>query len=117
MTREATSITLERGDATLVGTAIGRGPTALLLHAGGERRGVWDPVARGLAARGFRAVAYDLRGHGGSSGGGAERRDAQPGDVAARLASEPVPAVVVGASLGGLAALFALHDPGTRASA
>ncbi|MEA2435970.1 MAG: hypothetical protein QOF65_526 [Thermoleophilaceae bacterium] len=110
-----TRITLERGDATLVGSAVGRGPTALLLHAGGERRGVWDPVANHLAARGFRAVAYDLRGHGESGGVGAERIHAHADDVAAKLDSEAVPAVVVGASLGGLAALLALRDPRARA--
>lgn len=113
----ATRVTLERGDATLVGSAVGRGPTALLLHAGGERREVWDPVANRLAASGFRAVAYDLRGHGESGGADSERLDAYAGDVAAMLDSEAAPAVVVGASLGGLAALLALRDPRTRAMA
>lgn len=112
-----TRVTLERGDATLIGSAVGRGPTALLLHAGGERRGVWDPVASQLAACGFRAVAYDLRGHGESGGADAERLDAYAGDVAAMLDSEAVPAVVVGASLGGLAALLALRDPRAREKA
>src|SRR3954464_4419952 len=110
-------VTLERGDATLVGTAAGRGPTALLLHAGGERRGVWDPIANCLAAAGFRAVAYDLRGHGESGAAGADRLATHAGDVMAMLAREAVPAFVVGASLGGLAALLALRDPQARAMA
>src|SRR4051794_24009321 len=112
-----TRVTLDRGDARLIGNAIGEGPPALLLHAGGERRGVWEPVAERLAASGFRAVAYDLRGHGESGSAGAERLTTHAGDVAAMLGSEPVPALVVGASLGGLAALLALRDPEARAMA
>src|SRR4051812_47200319 len=112
-----TRITLERGD--LVGTAVGQGPTALLLHAGGERRGVWDPVARLLALAGFRAVAFDLRGHGESGSAGAELFQTHADDVATMLdaGAEAAPAVVVGASLGGLAALLALRDPRARAIA
>src|SRR4051812_17133611 len=108
-------VTLERGDATLVGSAVGSGPTALLLHAGGERRRVWDPIADELAARGFRAVAYDLRGHGESGAAGADRLATHAEDVMAMLGAEPVPVLVVGASLGGLAALLALRDAKTRA--
>ncbi|MCR6488932.1 alpha/beta hydrolase [Amycolatopsis sp. OK19-0408] len=96
--------------------AVGRGPTCLLLHAGGERRGVWTPVSRILVGAGFRCVAYDQRGHGDS--GGSPRELAQyAGDVAAMLHTEPPGSVVVGASLGGLAAIAALGDPTVRARA
>jgi pimeloyl-ACP methyl ester carboxylesterase len=109
-----TRIALERSDVTLIGTAVGTGPTALLLHAGGERRQVWDPIAQRLAGGGFRAVAYDLRGHGESGRANAGRLPAYADDVAAMIGREAGRLVLVGASLGGLAALLALRDPETR---
>lgn len=106
--------TLERGAATLVGTERGEGPAALLLHAGGERRGVWDRIADVLAYHRFRAIAYDLRGHGESSAEGAELLQTYADDVNAMLAVEAAPPLVVGASLGGFAALLALAVPDNR---
>ncbi|MEU7896519.1 alpha/beta fold hydrolase [Nonomuraea sp. NPDC049152] len=105
-----TDVTLARGGATLRGTATGTGPTVLLLHAGGERRGVWTPVAAALTLCGLRTVAFDLRGHGDSSGRATTLR-AISDDVTAMICREPAPVVVVGASLGGLAAIASLADP------
>ncbi|MFI6600858.1 alpha/beta fold hydrolase [Nonomuraea sp. NPDC050536] len=105
-----TDVTLARTGTTLRGTASGTGPTVLLLHAGGERRGVWTPVAAALTPRGFRTVAFDLRGHGDSSGRATTLR-AIAEDVTAMICREPAPVVVVGASLGGLAAIASLADP------
>ena len=122
-----TELTLTRPDAHLRGTATGTGPTVLLLHAGGETRGVWEPVAaalnqrmasptpatpgRNYPPRPVRTVAFDLRGHGDSSGQ-ATTLQAIAEDVTAMIHSEPSPVVVVGASLGGLAAIASLADPG-----
>jgi pimeloyl-ACP methyl ester carboxylesterase len=103
-------VVLSRSDATLRGTATGLGPTVLLLHAGGERRRVWDPVVTSLASSGLRAVAFDLRGHGESSGQGTTL-DAFAEDVREMICREGGPIVVVGASLGGLAMLAALAEP------
>lgn len=100
----------------LHGTAVGAGPTVLLLHAGGERRTVWRPVAAILAAAGFRAVAYDLRGHGDSSGTAVTLCSVAE-DVSAMIRSERAPVAVVGASLGGLAAIASLAVPSTAARA
>jgi pimeloyl-ACP methyl ester carboxylesterase len=108
-----TRLVLDRPDATLLGEATGEGPTALLLHAGGERRRVWAPVAERLAASGFRAVAYDLRGHG-ESGGDHESIRPHGDDVSAMVAAEPGRTLIFGASLGGFAALLALRDAATR---
>lgn len=105
-------ITLTRGDATLCGTATGTGPTVLLLHAGGEQRNVWTPIAAILNRRQLRTVAFDLRGHGDSSGPATTLR-AIAEDVTAMIHQEPAPVVVVGASLGGLAAIASLADPHT----
>jgi pimeloyl-ACP methyl ester carboxylesterase len=99
-------ITLDRGDAQLHGTVTGTGPTVLLLHAGGEDRSVWAPVAAALP---LRSVAYDLRGHG-SSSGVANRLQPLAADVTAMIRREPAPVVVVGASLGGLAAIASLGE-------
>ncbi|SFW88868.1 alpha/beta fold hydrolase [Amycolatopsis australiensis] len=105
---------ITRPDAVLRGHETGAGPAVLLLHAGGERRRVWTPVIEVLVEAGFRCVAFDLRGHGDSSG---SARALAPcaDDVAAMLHVEPPGCVVVGASLGGLAAVAALADPAVRA--
>lgn len=41
-------------------------PPAVLLHPTGFLAWTWQPVAEGLAAAGFRVLAYDARGHGDS---------------------------------------------------
>jgi pimeloyl-ACP methyl ester carboxylesterase len=105
---------LARPDVVLHGAEAGRGPTVLLLHAGGERRRVWTPVVADLTAAGFRCVAYDQRGHG-DSGGSASTFESFADDVAAMVTAEPPGCVVVGASLGGLAATAAVGDPAVRA--
>src|SRR5690349_7967424 len=99
-----TDFTFVRGDVVLQGTATGSGPTVLLLHAGGEERSVWTPVSAVLNQRDLRTVAYDLRGHGASSGQATTLAEIAA-DVAAMIHREPAPVVVVGASLGGLAAI------------
>ncbi|RSS57822.1 alpha/beta fold hydrolase [Streptomyces sp. WAC07061] len=105
---------IARPDAILRGEEVGAGPTFLLLHAGGERRRVWGPVSEVLVDAGYRCVAFDQRGHG-DSGGSARTLSAYADDVAAMVHAEPPASVVVGASLGGLAATAALTDPAVRA--
>jgi pimeloyl-ACP methyl ester carboxylesterase len=107
---------LARPDAVLKGHETGAGPTVLLLHAGGERRRVWTPVTDVLAEAGFRCVAFDQRGHG-DSAGSPRTLALCADDVAAMLHAEAPGCVVVGASLGGLAAIAALGDPAVRARA
>jgi pimeloyl-ACP methyl ester carboxylesterase len=107
-----TEVTLTRGGVRLRGTATGAGPTVLLLHAGGEKRGVWAPITAVLNRRKLRTVAFDLRGHGASQGLARTLR-AVAEDVTAMIRREPAPVVVVGASLGGLAAIASLADPST----
>ncbi|MET7278860.1 alpha/beta hydrolase [Kribbella sp. NPDC005582] len=107
-----TEVILTREDGQLRGTATGAGPTVLLLHAGGERRDVWAPIAAVLNRRNLRTVAFDLRGHGASTGQATDLATIAA-DVAAMIRHEPAPVVVVGASLGGLAAITALADPRT----
>lgn len=104
---------IARPDAVLRGEEVGTGPTVLLLHAGGERRQVWTPVIDVLVDAGFRCVAFDQRGHG-DSDGSPQALAPCADDVAAMLHAEPPGCVVVGASLGGLAAIAALGHPAVR---
>jgi len=86
----------------------GAGPDLVLVHGWGMHAGVWDDVVPALS-RNHRVTCIDLPGHG-----------ASPGDAEFDLPhlrdwlaeAVPVPAVWVGWSLGGLAALdLALHRP------
>jgi pimeloyl-ACP methyl ester carboxylesterase len=103
-------------DVELVADAFGDPdrPAVLLLHGGGQTRHSWGNTAESLGDAGFYAVTADLRGHGESSWdpNGDYSFTAQMADVEAwcRLLDRPA---VVGASLGGLAALW---TEGTRAA-
>jgi pimeloyl-ACP methyl ester carboxylesterase len=109
-------LTLARPDGELVGGETGDGPVALLLHAGRERRGVWDPIAASLAGGGFRAIAWDQRGHGDTTAPEADTLPPYAEDLAAMVdALEGAMPLLVGASLGGLAELLALADPELQA--
>lgn len=83
------------------------GEPVILLHGGGQTRHAWGATASALARRGYDVSSMDLRGHGES--GWCERRDysldAFRDDLRAVMAEVGRPAVLVGASLGGMAAL------------
>jgi pimeloyl-ACP methyl ester carboxylesterase len=98
---------------TLVGDAFGdRGPAVLLLHGGGQTRHAWLRTAQAIAQAGMTAYAVDQRGHGdsdwldsGAYGFNDFAADARAlaDQLAARTGARPS---VVGASLGGVAALI-----------
>jgi pimeloyl-ACP methyl ester carboxylesterase len=81
----------------------------LLLHGGGQTRHSWSGTARRLAREGWHALALDLRGHGESdwSPEGAYDLEDFVQDLALVARGLPRRPVVVGASLGGMAALCA----------
>jgi pimeloyl-ACP methyl ester carboxylesterase len=84
-------------------------PPVILLHGGGQTRHAWKKTARGLAERGFYAIAADLRGHGDSgwSPAGDYSPDRYVSDlrcIAAKCQQAPA---LIGASLGGLTGLLA----------
>ena len=69
----------------------------------------WEPFARSLAAEGYFVFPFDLRGHGSSKGTQNHRRS--PADVVAAVRAVRAlgahKVVVIGASLGGIAAIMA----------
>ena len=85
------------------------GPLVLLQHGGGQTRHAWGRAIQALAARHWHAVTFDLPGHGESEWApdGDYGLDVFGASVAgvARQYEQPV---LVGASLGGLAALAAI---------
>lgn len=92
----------------LAASSWGTGPPVVLLHAGGERRDVWNPIASTLAtSTRRRVIAVDQRGHGESTAVAGEHLDCFIDDVGRVLVHLGQPAALVGASLGGFAALGA----------
>ncbi len=87
----------------------GDGTPVLLLHGGGQTRHAWGQTATRLAAAGWQAIAIDQRGHGDSDWAPPDqdyRLEWYGEDLAAAVRSLNEPVVLVGASLGGLAALM-----------
>ncbi len=90
-----------------------RGPAdgwpVLLLHGGGQTRHAWGSTAERVAAQGWRTVALDLRGHGDSdwAPNGDYSFTAFSADILAVADQLGRPPVLVGASLGGVAAMLA----------
>lgn len=103
-------------EVELIGDAYGdpSHPSVLLLHGGGQTRHSWGTTAATLAARGFYAVSADLRGHGDSEwdpdGDYAFSTFQTDTEAWCELLERPA---IVGASMGGLAALW---TEGTRAA-
>jgi pimeloyl-ACP methyl ester carboxylesterase len=103
---------------TLVGDVYGEeGPPVLLLHGGGQTRHAWKKTGDLIARLGRVAYAVDQRGHGDSEW--VEDGAYEYGDFAAdaRVLADTlaerggVRPAVVGASLGGMAALLANSQP------
>lgn len=98
----------------LVGDAFGdpAARPAILLHGGGQTRHAWKETARRLAESGWYALALDLRGHGESQWAADENYsvDAFASDFATVAQTFDTPPVVIGASLGGIAALIACAE-------
>jgi pimeloyl-ACP methyl ester carboxylesterase len=110
-------VTFDVGPLRLVGDAYGD-PSAspvLLLHGGGQTRHAWGGTAAALASHGRHAISLDLRGHG-DSGWDPEadyRVETFARDLCAVARQLPSRPAVVGASLGGLAALIAQGESDT----
>jgi pimeloyl-ACP methyl ester carboxylesterase len=110
-------VTFDVGPLRLVGDAYGdpSAPPVLLLHGGGQTRHAWGGTAAALASHGRHAISLDLRGHG-DSGWDPEadyRVETFARDLCAVARQLPSRPAVVGASLGGLAALIAQGESDT----
>ena len=81
----------------------------LLMHGGGQTRHAWGQTASVLADAGWRTVSLDLRGHGDSEWAlnGDYSFTAYSADCVAIADQLGKPPVLVGASLGGVAAMIA----------
>ena len=79
-------------------------PTLLFAHGFGQTRGAWNGAASALAARGFRCVSFDSRGHGESERvpGGDYHMQQFADDLLSLARAQPQPPILVGASMGGL---------------
>ena len=103
------------GDIVLVADALGpsEGQPVLFLHGGGQTRQSWGNAVNEAAARGFRAYAIDLRGHGesGWSPDGRYGLNRFAEDVRVVTTQTDQAPVLVGASLGGIASLLVAASP------
>lgn len=106
------------GGVTLRGDAWGPedGPPVLLLHGGGQTRHSWAGTGQRLAREGWRAMAFDLRGHGESdwSPDGVYGVEVFLADLLEVLRGMSELPVLVGASLGGWLSLLAEGESEAR---
>jgi pimeloyl-ACP methyl ester carboxylesterase len=86
-----------------------RSGSIVYLHGGGQTRHSWARTCRKLASTGWAGLAYDARGHGDSewAADGDYGIDALVGDLHRAISAVTGPPVLVGASMGGMAALIA----------
>ncbi|UGT66156.1 alpha/beta hydrolase [Nocardia gipuzkoensis] len=93
------------------------GPLVVFLHGGGQTRHSWKQTGARLGASGMRVVTVDARGHGDSAWAPDRdyRRETMVDDLLLVLEQLGAPAVVVGASMGGITGLLATARPGGTA--
>lgn len=87
-------------------------PTVILMHGGGQTRHSWAGELNKLAAEGYRVISYDARGHGesGWAPDGDYSVEALASDFDAVLATTSRPLALVGASMGGMTAFYAVGN-------
>lgn len=103
--------TVSLGEIELNVSERGAGQPVLLLHGFPDSLRMWDGVAQRLEAEGFRVVAYDLRGFGGSSAPRGRRHYTSAAAVADAVGviealGLPAPLTVVGHDWGALHSWF-----------
>ena len=95
-------------------------PPVVLLAGGGQTRHAWGGTAAKLGRRGWYAITVDQRGHGDSdwAADGDYTVQRYADDLRAVCAQLGTPPAIVGASLGGIAALLAVgEDPPAKVAA
>lgn len=103
---------LARPEGRIAYTDTGAGPLVVLVPGMGDLRAAYDRLAPALVEVGYRVVVTDLRGHGDSDTTFTSYGDAATAsDVVALVEHlDAGPAVVVGSSMGGSAAVIATAD-------
>ncbi len=100
---------------TIVGDAAGpvAGQPVIFMHGGGQTRQSWGQAVTQAGQAGYRAISIDLRGHGESGWSPDRAYDIEffADDIRHVAAVLGRPPVLVGASLGGLAALVVAASP------
>ncbi len=91
-------------------------PAIIFAHGGGQTRHAWRHSGKLLAAAGFQSICVDLRGHGNSEWcpEGDYRIEAFAEDFVSICRGLASPPVLVGASLGGIAAMVAAGEFSAR---
>lgn len=86
------------------------GPPVILLHGGGQTRFSWVGAMLELGGQGFHVISLDARGHGDSdwSPQGNYSLDSLAADLRAVIATLSARPALVGASMGGATALYAI---------
>jgi pimeloyl-ACP methyl ester carboxylesterase len=89
-------------------------PSVLMLHGGGQNRFSWKNTGQILADEGFHVVALDSRGHGDSdrSPDATYTVDALCADVLQVLDQIGRPAILIGASMGGMTGILVADAAG-----
>lgn len=87
-------------------------PAVVLMHGGGQTRHSWSGATRALVQAGYRAINFDARGHGDSdwSPSGDYHMSRRARDLGEVLRDIRTPVAFVGASMGGITALYAVGE-------
>jgi pimeloyl-ACP methyl ester carboxylesterase len=106
-------------DSITVAAEVGGDPSApavMLMHGGGQTRHSWGGATQKLLRQGYHVINLDARGHGESewSPKADYSFEAMAGDLRAVVASLPRLPALVGASMGGAAALYACGSASAR---
>lgn len=93
---------------------MGSAPSVLMLHGGGQNRFSWKNTGQVLADAGFHVVALDSRGHGDSDRAPNANYtvDALCSDTLAVLDQIGRPAILIGASMGGMTGMLVADAAG-----
>jgi 3-oxoadipate enol-lactonase len=100
--------TVRLGDIDVAYRAEGEGPMVVFIHGLAQDHRMWAPQQERLSD--FRTLAYDVRGHGGTSLGEADGTLAQLGGDLVAFLEHFGPASCAGFSLGGTVALWAAAE-------
>ncbi|MGB1580584.1 MAG: alpha/beta fold hydrolase [Nevskiales bacterium] len=83
------------------------GQPVLLFHGGGQTRHAWQRVIEILGKKGYRALAFDQRGHGDSDWADDYHVGRFRDDLLELCERQPQQPILIGASLGGIASMLA----------